>query len=78
MVAGDNQWFPRVHGERQLKFWDYPLSKMGITPQNVPQTSNSILSPTKWMVAGQPMVTKEGQTMMHVSSSEIIIHPKYI
>ena len=32
-------------------FWDYQPYIMGIRPQNVPQTSNSLLSPTKSMVA---------------------------
>ena len=32
-------------------FWDYQPYIMGIRPQNMPQTSNSLLSPTKFMVA---------------------------
>ena len=32
-------------------FSDYETPIMGITPQNVPQTSNTLLSPTKSMVA---------------------------
>ena len=32
-------------------FWDYQPLIMGIRPQNMPQTSNSLLSPTKSMVA---------------------------
>ena len=36
---------------------------MAIRPQNIAQTSNFLLSPTKSMVAkGQPMVTKDGQS----------------
>ena len=34
-----------------LKFYDYQVPIMGITGQNMPQTSNSLLSPTKSMVA---------------------------
>ena len=37
------------------------LHKMGTIPQNMPQTSISILSPTKSMVEEQPMVTKDKQ-----------------
>ena len=41
-----------------LKFWDYQPPKMGITPQNMPQTSNPLLLPTKSIVArvNQPSV----------------------
>ena len=34
-----------------LKFCDYQVPIMVITSQNMPQTSNSLLSPTKSMVA---------------------------
>ena len=37
--------------DQLLKFWEYQPPIMGITGQNVPQTSNSLLSPTKTMVA---------------------------
>ena len=33
------------------KFWDYQPLIMVIRPQNMPHTSNSLLSPTKSMVA---------------------------
>ena len=43
-------------------FWDYQPPVMGVRPQNIPQTLNSLLSPTKSMVAeGQPMVIKDKQ-----------------
>ena len=38
---------------------------MGITGQNIPQTSNSLLSPIKSMVARATTSGKQGQTMIH-------------
>ena len=43
---------------------------MGIRPQNMPQSSNSLLSPTKSMVA----MGNQGQTVMHLQCSETINH----
>ena len=51
MVARDNQWLSRTYNDAHLKFWDYQTPVIGITSQNMPQTSNSLLSPTKSMVA---------------------------
>ena len=47
---GDMKYYFVVTKDKQqcmLKFWDYYLPQMSITPQNVPQTSNSLLWPTK-------------------------------
>ena len=51
MVAMDNQWYPRTNNNAHLNVWDYQTSIMGITDQNMPQTSNFLLSSTKSMVA---------------------------
>ena len=44
---------------------------MGITGQNMPQISNSLLSPTKSMVA-MGNQWNQGQTVMHLQCSETI------
>ena len=41
------------------------LHKMGITAQNMPQTSNSLLSPTKSIVA-RATNGNRGQSVMHL------------
>ena len=53
-----NQWLLWAtngnHGQKSdapFMFWDYQTPIMGITGQNMPQTSNSLLSPTKSMAA---------------------------
>ena len=46
---------------------------MGIRPQNMPQSSNSLGSPTKSMVARATNVN-QGQTVMHLQYSETINH----
>ena len=38
------------NSDAPLKFYDCQPPIMGIRPQNMPQTSNSLLSPTKSMV----------------------------
>ena len=48
---------------------------MSITDQNQPQTSNSLLSPTKSMVARGKQFGIQGQALMHIQSSKSIIHP---
>ena len=44
---------------------------MCIRPQNMPQTSNSLLLPPESMVATNG---NQGQTVMHIQSSETIKH----
>ena len=51
MVTRGNQWQPRTHSDGSLKFLDYQLTIMGVTPENMPQTSNFLLSTTRSMVA---------------------------
>ena len=51
MVARGKQWKPRINSDGPLKFLDYQPTMMGLTAHNMPQTSNSLLSPTKSMVA---------------------------
>ena len=38
MVARGNQWYQGTNNDGLLKFCDYHPHKMGITPQNMPQT----------------------------------------
>ena len=40
------------------------IPRMGITPQNMPQTSNSLLSPTQWLLRATN--GNHGQTVMHL------------
>ena len=40
-----------INSDGPLRFWDYQPLMMGIIPQNMSQTLNSLLSPTKAMVA---------------------------
>ena len=58
---------PKMHCKSQLH-------KIGTITQNMPQTSNSLLSPTKSMVA-RGTNGNQGQTMMDLQSSETINHP---
>ena len=51
MVARGNQWQPRANSDTLSKFEDYQPPKMDIRSQNMAQTSSSLLSPTKSMVA---------------------------
>ena len=41
----------KANSDEALKVYDYQPIIMGITAQNMPSTSNSLLSPTKSMVA---------------------------
>ena len=53
MVAWGNQWEPRINSDGYFKILDYQPTIMGITAQNMPETSNSNcpLLPTKSVVA---------------------------
>ena len=65
MVARDNQFLPRVNNDGPLNFFDYESPNTGIRPQNMPHTSNTLLSPIKSMVAvgnqWQPRTSRDGK-----------------
>ena len=65
MVTMDYQYAPSKSSETINH-------SMGIRPQNMPQTSNSLLSPTKSMVARGNQMVNHGQKVMHLSCSETI------
>ena len=65
MVTRSNQWYPRTNNDRPLKLLDYQPPKIGVTPQNKSQPSNTLLSPTKSVVARE-------QTMFPTTANEII------
>ena len=51
MVARGNQWYPRTNIDAR-KFLEYQPIIMGIRPQKIPLTSNSLLSPTQSRLLG--------------------------
>ena len=51
MVARGNQWLPWTNSDTLSKFPDHEPLIMGIRSQNMAQTLNSLLSPTKSLVA---------------------------
>ena len=51
MTQTSNSLLSKANNDGTLKFYKYQLPKMSMIAQNVTQTLNSLLSPTKSMVA---------------------------